>query len=71
MTDTPRKQTLDKDLDKFVRLEEAAGSVSRDFARPGFAILFIAAAALFASLYVIGEQNGALIVAAATLGVLA
>jgi len=66
--DTTRKQTLDKDLDKFVRLEEAAGSVSRDFARPGFAILFIAAAALFASLYVIGEQNGALIVAAATLG---
>jgi PiT family inorganic phosphate transporter len=68
MTDTPRKQTLDKDLDKFVRLEEAAGSVSRDFARPGFAILFIAAAALFASLYVIGEQNAALIVVAATLG---
>ena len=66
--DTTRKQTLDKDLDKFVRLEEAAGSVSRDFARPGFAILFIAAAALFASLYVIGEQNGALIVAAAMLG---
>ena len=71
MTDTPgsaRKETLDKDLDKIVRVQEAAGYVSRGFARPGFGILFIAAAAVFASLYVVGERNGALIVVAAMLG---
>jgi len=71
MTDTPGstgKKTLDKDLDKIVRIEEAAGYVSRGFARPGFAILFIAAAAVFAALYVTGEQNSALIVVAAMLG---
>jgi len=71
MTDTPGsagKKTLDKDLDKIVRIEEAAGYVSRGFARPGFAILFIAAAAVFAALYVSGEQNSALIVVAAMLG---
>jgi PiT family inorganic phosphate transporter len=71
MTDTHGgggKQTLDKDLDKIVRLEEAAGHVSRGFARPGLGIVFIAGAAIFAALYVAGEQNSALIVFAAMLG---
>ena len=71
MTDTPdiaRKETLDKDLDKIVRVQEAAGHVSRGFARPGFAVLFIAAAAIFAAVYVAGGQNSALIVIAAMLG---
>jgi PiT family inorganic phosphate transporter len=71
MTEIPGnvgKETLDKDLDKIVRLEEAAGHVSRGFARPGFGVLFIAAAAIFAALYVAGEHNSVLIVAAAMLG---
>lgn len=71
MTDTSgsqKKATLDKDLDKIVRFEEAAGHVSRGFARPGFGILFIAAAALFAAFYVSDAQNSAFIVIAAMLG---
>ncbi|GAB4351200.1 MAG: inorganic phosphate transporter [Oricola sp.] len=71
MTETPGvtgKQTLDKDLDKIVRVQEAAGYVSRGFVRPGFGVLFIAAAAIVASLYVADEQNSLLMVAAAMLG---
>ncbi|WP_193177653.1 inorganic phosphate transporter [Oricola nitratireducens] len=63
-----RKETLDKDLDKFVRMEEAASHVSRGLAGPGFGLLFIAAAALFAAIYVAGGQNSALIIIAAMLG---
>ena len=36
-----RKATLDKDLDKFIRMEEAAGRLSRRLAGPGFGLLFI------------------------------
>ncbi|MFZ2101358.1 MAG: inorganic phosphate transporter [Oricola sp.] len=63
-----RKATLDKDLDKIVRMEEAAGHLSRRLAGPGFGLLFIAAAALFAAIYVSGETNGAFIIIAAMLG---
>ncbi|QKV17764.1 inorganic phosphate transporter [Oricola thermophila] len=71
MNDTPiprKKSTLDKDLDKIVRIEEAAGYLSRGVAATGFGILFIAAAAIFAAVYVAGENNGALIIVAAMLG---
>jgi PiT family inorganic phosphate transporter len=71
MTDTHhpgRKQTLDKDLDKIVRMEEAAGYLSRGIAGPGIGLLFIVAAALFAAVYVTGEQRGIVIIIAAMLG---
>jgi inorganic phosphate transporter, PiT family len=67
-TDTGKKATLDKDLDKIARMEEAAGHVSRGLAGPGFAILFLAAAALFAALYVGSEQGRIVIIVAAMLG---
>jgi PiT family inorganic phosphate transporter len=71
MTDTHhpgQKQTLDKDLDKIVRMEEAAGYLSRGIAGPGIGLLFIVAAALFAAVYVTGEQRGIVIIIAAMLG---
>ncbi|TCD12360.1 inorganic phosphate transporter [Oricola cellulosilytica] len=67
-TDTAKKPTLDKDLDKIVRIEEAAGFVSRGFAGPGLALLFLAAAAIFAALYIGAGQSGLFIVIAAVLG---
>ncbi|WP_425418237.1 inorganic phosphate transporter [Oricola indica] len=63
-----KKETLDKDLDKIVRFEEAAGHVSRGLAGPGLSLLFIAAAALFAAVYVSGEHNSVIIIIAAMLG---
>jgi PiT family inorganic phosphate transporter len=69
MTDrTIRKETLDKDLDKFVHVEEAATIVARPLVAPGIALLFIALSAIFASYYVFDEPRAALIVVAVTIG---
>lgn len=69
MTDTTsRKQTLDKDLDKLVHVEEAATVVARPLAAPGIALAFLAFSAVFASIYAFDEPRGALIVVAAIIG---
>ncbi|MHB2264823.1 inorganic phosphate transporter [Aliihoeflea sp. PC F10.4] len=69
MTDTTiRKDTLDKDLDKLVHVEEAATVVARPLVAPGIALLFIAMSAVFASVYVFDEPRAVLIVAAAAIG---
>jgi inorganic phosphate transporter, PiT family len=70
MTDTavPRKQTLDKDLDKLVHVEEATSLVARGLVAPGLGLLFLAVAAIFASVVVIGEPRAVIIVAAAAIG---
>lgn len=64
----PRKDTLDKDLDKIIFVEEATTFVARSLVAPGLALLFIAMAAIVASLFVIGEPQAIIIVAAAAIG---
>lgn len=63
-----RKQTLDKDLDKFVYVEEATSVLSRNLVAPGLSLLFLAVVAIFASFYVGGEANSVIIVVAAAIG---
>jgi PiT family inorganic phosphate transporter len=58
------KRILDKDLDKFANVEEAAGFLARSLVAPGLALLFLAFAAIFASLYVFGEPRAAIVIAA-------
>ncbi|WP_173931434.1 inorganic phosphate transporter [Chelativorans sp. Marseille-P2723] len=67
-TASPKKPTLDKDLDKLVHVEEAAGLVARGLLAPGLGLLFLALAAIFASIAVFGEPGAAIIVAAAAIG---
>ncbi|MDZ5696814.1 inorganic phosphate transporter [Chelativorans sp. M5D2P16] len=67
-TTNPRKQTLDKDLDKLVHVEEAASLLARGLVAPGLALLFLALATVFASVYVIGEPRAIIIIAAAAIG---
>jgi len=45
------KPTLDKDLEKFSSVEEAARQMSRRFAAPGTAVLFIVLVGIFAASY--------------------
>lgn len=71
MADTvtdPRKRTLDKDLDKFVQVEEATSSVARGLVAPGLALLFLALVAIIASVAMVGEPRAVIIVAAAAIG---
>ncbi|WEX11697.1 inorganic phosphate transporter [Chelativorans sp. AA-79] len=71
MTDSSvrtKKQTLDKDLDKLVHVEEATSLVARRLVGPGLALLFLALASIFASFYVFGEPGAVVIVAAAAVG---
>ncbi|WP_265518885.1 inorganic phosphate transporter [Nitratireductor luteus] len=67
-TTTPRKRTLDKDLDKLVHVEEATSLVARGLVGPGLGLLFLALAGIFASIYVGGEPSAFIIVAAAAIG---
>jgi PiT family inorganic phosphate transporter len=63
-----RKETLDKDLVKLTRLEEATGFVSRSLVAPGIALLFLVVAALISAVVFAGEPRVVLITAAAVLG---
>lgn len=63
-----RKTSLDKDLRKIERLEEATRSVSRHRFAPGLALLFLAIAGIFASFQIASESNALLIIAAAVIG---
>ncbi|MCR4267796.1 inorganic phosphate transporter [Nitratireductor sp. ZSWI3] len=65
---TPRKDTLDKDLDKLVHVEEATSTVARGLVAPGLGLLFLALAAVFAGSYTIGEPRAIIIIAAAAIG---
>ncbi|WP_309085386.1 anion permease [Chelativorans sp.] len=71
MTETTahaKKQTLDKDLEKLVYVEEATSLVARGLVAPGLAVLFLALATIFASVYVFGEPRAVIVVAAAAVG---
>ncbi len=61
------KRILDKDLGKLTDVEEAAGFLARSLVAPGVALLFLAFAAIFASLYVFDEPQAAIVVAAAAI----
>ena len=63
-----RKETLDKDLDKFVHVEEAASFVARGLVAPGLGLLFLALSAVIASFFVMGEPGSIVIIAAAAIG---
>lgn len=63
-----RKSTLDKDLGKIDRMEEATRSATRNLFAPGVALVFLALAGSFAAFHIGVSANGALIVAAAMLG---
>src|SRR5690606_28670896 len=60
--------TLDKDLDKIVHVEEAARFVARGLVAPGSSLLFLALTAIIASFFVIGEPPAIIIIAAASIG---
>jgi len=63
-----RKTSLDKDLRKIERLEEAARFVSRNRLAPGFALLFLATAGILASFQIGSGPNALLMIAAAVIG---
>ena len=63
-----RKTSLDKDLRKIERLEEATRSVSRNRLALGIALLFLATAGVLASFQIGAEPNALLMVIAAVIG---
>ena len=62
------KPTLDKDLAKMGRLEDATSFVSRGFAGQGIALIFLVLVASTAALLTDGDAGSIIIVAAAVLG---
>ena len=69
MADTNlRKNTLDKDLDKLVHVEEAATFVARGLVAPGLGLLFIVLVAILSAVFTGGEPRTLIIVAAAAIG---
>lgn len=63
-----RKSSLDKDLGKIVRLEEATRIVTRDLVNPGLAVLFLAFAGSIAAFHLGPSGGGWIIIAAAVVG---
>lgn len=63
-----KKSSLDKDLQKFTRLEEAGRSGARQLASAGFALSFLAMAGVLASLAAGDTGNNLLLVIAAVFG---
>ncbi len=63
-----KKTSLDKDLSKIARMEDATRVVSMSLVSLGAAFIFLAAAGLMASAHVTGGASGGLIVVAAILG---
>jgi PiT family inorganic phosphate transporter len=63
-----RKSTLDKDLGKIDRMEEATRSATRNLLAPGIAFLFLTLAGSLAAFHIGVGGNGIFIVAAAVLG---
>ncbi|MCB1506790.1 MAG: inorganic phosphate transporter [Hyphomicrobiaceae bacterium] len=63
-----KKSSLDKDLSKIARMEDATRAVSMSVISLGAGLVFLAAAGLIAATQVEGGASGALIVVAAILG---
>ena len=66
--DKVRKTSLDKDLRKIERLEEATRAVSRNRVALGIAVLFLATAGVLASTQIGASQNAILMIVAAVIG---
>ena len=67
-TDKTRKTTLDKDLDKLVRVEEATSFLARGLVAPGIALFFMAFVAVAVAIFTAGDPGAIAIVAAAAIG---
>lgn len=63
-----KKASLDKDLTKLVHVEEATRFVSRRLFAPGLALLFLAFAGAFSTIYISVQPGSVFIVVAAMLG---
>lgn len=63
-----RKNTLDKDLDKLVHVEEATTLVARRLVAPGLGLLFLVLVAVFSAIFTGGEPRSLIIIAAAAIG---
>ncbi len=63
-----RKTSLDKDLGKIARLEDATRSVSRTLFAPGFALLFLVIAGIIADFQIVDGAHAGLVIAAAVVG---
>ncbi len=61
------KRALDKDLDKITFVEDASDHVSRRLVAPGFGLIFLGLAMLFAGIYVLDRPDAALAITAAAL----
>lgn len=68
ISESARKTTLDKDLDKLVRVEEATSFLARGLVAPGVALLFMAFVAVAVAIVSAGEVGAVAIVAAAAIG---
>ncbi len=66
--DSARKTTLDKDLDKLVRVEEATSFLARGLVAPGIALFFMAFVAVAVAIFTAGDPGAIAIVAAAAIG---
>ncbi|UNZ50779.1 inorganic phosphate transporter [Agrobacterium tumefaciens] len=62
------KPTLDKDLDKFTRVEEATLHVTQQLAGLGAGFMFVVLAAVFAGAFVTGTAGAVIIIAAVAIG---
>ncbi|MBY9066516.1 inorganic phosphate transporter [Hyphomonas sp. WL0036] len=62
------KETLDKDLAKIGKAEQATASMARAVVAPGLGFLFLAAIVVIGGTLFGGQDNGLLIVAAAAIG---
>jgi len=63
-----KKESLDKDLTKIVHVEEATRSAARRLAAPGMAVLFLASAGAFSSIFIGAQSSAVFIIVAAILG---
>jgi PiT family inorganic phosphate transporter len=63
-----RKTSLDKDLRKIERVEQATRSLSLRLLTPGLALIFLALAGLFAGFQIGSQPNALILVTAAVLG---
>ncbi|KAA0699604.1 anion permease [Neorhizobium sp. P12A] len=61
------KRQLDKDLDKISYVEDASEHVSQRLVAPGFGLIFLGLAMLFAGIYVLDRPDATLAIAAAAL----
>lgn len=68
MSNLRKKPTLDKDLDKFSRLELAGNAMARPLVAPAVAFVFLMFAMAMAGFYVSDHPNAIIIVAAAGIG---